>query len=51
MSVKKHGLPQDGRSREEVLAQMRQMRSDDLRWQDGKLFSLVFSAGEDAKRV
>jgi len=51
MSVKKRVLPRNGRSREDVLAQMRQMRRDDLRWQDGKLFSLVFSAGEEANQL
>lgn len=42
------GLPQRGRSREELLQEMRALQSADVNWQDGRVFSLVFPAGEEA---
>lgn len=45
------GLPQRGRSREELLQEMRALRSADVNWQDGRVFSLVFPAGEEALRL
>lgn len=44
-------LPQEGRAPEDVLAQMKAMRAADLRWQEGKVFSLVFFAGEEASQL
>lgn len=44
-------LPQHGRSKAEVLAQMQQWRRHDLNWQDGRVFSLVFSAGKEAAEL
>ncbi len=45
------GLPQRGRSRKELLQEMRDLRSADVNWQDGRVFSLVFPAGEEALRL
>lgn len=40
-------LPEHGRSRDEILAQMDTMRSRDANWRDGRVFSLVYFAGDD----
>lgn len=40
-------LPEHGRSRDEILAQMDTMRSGDANWRDGRVFSLVYFAGDD----
>ena len=45
------GLPRHGRSREELLQEMRALRSSDVNWQDGRVFSLVFPAGEEALQL
>src|SRR5690606_29938478 len=45
------GLPRHGRSREELLQEMRALRSADVNWQDGRVFSLVFPAGEEALQL
>lgn len=45
------GLPRHGRSREELLQEMRALRSADVNWQGGRVFSLVFPAGEEALQL
>jgi glutamate/tyrosine decarboxylase-like PLP-dependent enzyme len=44
-------LSSQGMSHEDVLARMREMRSEDARWQDGRTWSLVYNAGEDIRRL
>ena len=41
-------LPAAGRSKEAVLAEMQAARANDLRWHEGRVFSLVFFAGDEA---
>lgn len=41
-------LPKQGRSRDTVIATMREQRHDDVDWHDGQVFSLVFHAGDEA---
>ena len=43
-----HPLPSHGRPKDDILAQMRAARAQDLNWEDGRVFSLVFSAGTEA---
>ena len=40
-------FPSQGKSRDEVLSAMQAARQKDVRWQDGKAFSLVYYAGEE----
>ncbi len=40
-------LPNQGRTKEELLAHMSKLRERDVKWRDGRVFSLVFYAGED----
>ncbi|MFQ5421925.1 MAG: pyridoxal phosphate-dependent decarboxylase family protein, partial [Anaerolineae bacterium] len=44
-------LPRNGRSQNEIMSQLRAWKEKDVRWQDGKVFSLVYSAGEEAQSV
>ena len=44
-------LPEKGKSRQALFDEMRQARSQDVRWQDGRVFSLVFWGGEDVHQV
>lgn len=40
-------LPQNGAAKETVLTRMQAAREHDVRWQQGRAFSLVFKAGDD----
>lgn len=44
-------LAPQGLSQQDVLARMREMRTEDARWQEGRTWSLVYNAGEDIRRV
>ncbi|HEX6311630.1 MAG TPA: aspartate aminotransferase family protein [Acidimicrobiia bacterium] len=44
-------LPASGLSKDEVLARLTAMRSDDKDWRAGRCFGLVFHAGEDVEEV
>ncbi|WP_256561130.1 pyridoxal phosphate-dependent decarboxylase family protein [Pyxidicoccus xibeiensis] len=44
-------LSSQGLSHQDVLKQMRDMRAEDARWQDGRTWSLVYNAGEDIRRL
>ena len=51
MSGKPIQLPPQGASKAPVLAAMNQARDRDVRWRQGKAFSLVFHAGDDVSGV
>jgi len=42
-----HRLPEHGSDAEAVLARMGELRADDRDWRGGRVFSLVYSAGDD----
>ena len=42
-----HRLPQHGLEADEVLARMEELRADDRDWRGGRVFSLVYTAGDD----
>lgn len=42
-------LPAHGRSRSDVLAAMQAARDHDVRWREGRVFSLVFNAGDEVR--
>ncbi len=44
-------LASQGLSHLEVLARMRDMRTEDANWREGRTWSLVYNAGEDVRRV
>ena len=46
MSQNRLCLPENGRSKEDVLKAMQAVREKDVKWQQGKAFSLVFYAGD-----
>lgn len=43
-------IPDKGRSQDEVLEQLETFRADDIDWRGGKVFSLVYHAGEEHER-
>jgi sphinganine-1-phosphate aldolase len=45
------GLPEHGAPADEVLATMDGLRADDRDWRGGRVFSLVYSAGDDVHRL
>ncbi len=40
-------LPARGRPKHDILATMKALRQKDVRWQEGRVFSLVFDAGDE----
>lgn len=44
-------LNTEGRTREQVLAEMRGLRKGDANWREGKTFSLVYNAGDDVSAL
>jgi len=44
-------LPKNGRSATEVFESLESMRIDDVRWREGRAFSLAYNAGPDALAV
>lgn len=44
-------LPEHGRPRDDILAELDAMRADDKDWRGGRCFGLVFSAGSDVEDV
>jgi sphinganine-1-phosphate aldolase len=44
-------LPQHGRDTQSILADLTAKRVDDVRWQDGRTFGLVFDGGPDVHEV
>jgi len=44
-------FPQKGIPREELLSTLRSLKSGDSDWKHGRMFSLIFNAGEDAASV
>ena len=51
MVIKSFPFPVQSRSKEEVLTAMQAARQDDVRWQQGKAFSLVYSAGDQVSEL
>ena len=44
-------FPKQGTSKNELLAEMENLRQNDVKWQQGKVFSLVFNGGEEVNEV
>jgi sphinganine-1-phosphate aldolase len=44
-------IPQHGLAREDVLAQLLAMKQDDQDWRGGRVFSLVYSAGDEVHEL
>lgn len=42
-------FPEKGTSREELLSALHAFKSDDSDWESGRVFSLIYNAGEDVK--
>ena len=44
-------LPEHGWKREEVVARLEGFKAGDVRWRDGRAFSLVYHAGDEVLAV
>lgn len=44
-------LPESGRNKNELLAQMQALKEKDMPWKEGRVFSLVYSAGEEVQEL
>jgi sphinganine-1-phosphate aldolase len=44
-------LPSQGKPKEQVLAAMRAARDQDLKWREGRVFSLVYNAGDEVSNL
>ena len=51
MTEQRIQLPVQGRSKQDILATMKTLRQKDVRWQEGKVFSLVFYAGDEVTEL
>lgn len=40
-------LPRSGRQQADLIAEMKALKQKDMNWKDGRIFSLVFSAGDE----
>ena len=49
--MRKIDIPPRGSSRDEVLSKLESMKSDDTNWADGRMFSLIYNAGEEVREV
>ncbi|MCK5797563.1 MAG: aspartate aminotransferase family protein, partial [Deltaproteobacteria bacterium] len=47
MRIEAKNFPQEGRSGDELLAEMSALRDEDVRWHEGRVWSLVFHAGDE----
>lgn len=44
-------LPAKGRAKADILAAMSELRQKDVKWREGKVFSLVFDAGDQVTEL
>lgn len=44
-------FPSKGRSKQDLVNEMKALKQKDMNWKDGRIFSLVFSAGEEVLEV
>ncbi len=51
MAANPYRMPEKGIPKDEVLAAMRALREKDVKWQEGRLFSLIYYAGEEITDV
>lgn len=51
MQIDSKKLPTEGRVADDVLAEMEAARSEDVKWHDGRVFCLVFHAGDELSEL
>ncbi len=49
--MKELKLPETGSAREKLLSRLESMKHDDTDWKSGRMFSLIYNAGEEIKEV
>ncbi len=51
MARKNVVLPEEGVSRGQIMEELRALRSMDYKWEEGRIFGLVYNAGEEHNRI
>ncbi len=46
-TTEKKSLPETGKTHQEILARLKEMRSDDVKWKEGRVWSLVYYVDEE----
>lgn len=44
-------IPDHGRDADQILAELQAMRADDVRWQDGRTFGMIYDGGESVHEL
>ena len=44
-------FPQAGRSADDILTALRAQKSDDVPWEEGRVFAYIYDAGPEAKQL
>ncbi|MGB9699857.1 MAG: hypothetical protein ACPL5I_10770 [Thermodesulfobacteriota bacterium] len=44
-------LPEKGLGKQELLTKLRSFKSDDADWHEGRMFGLIYYAGEDVEEI
>jgi len=49
--MRKLNLPEKGMTRDDVLSKLESMKCDDTDWNSGRMFSLIYNAGEEIREI
>ena len=49
--MKQLQLPETGMHRDELLSKLGSRKKDDINWASGRMFSLIYNAGEEVREV
>ena len=49
--MKEMHIPKKGTPRDDMLSRLEAMKSGDTDWQSGRMFSLIYNAGEDIRDI
>ena len=44
-------FPQQGQTRDAILASLQARKSNDVRWEDGRVFAYIYDAGDEAQQL
>ncbi len=49
--MRKMNMPEKGMPKAEVMSRLKAMKSDDTDWKSGRMFSLIYNAGEEVREI
>lgn len=44
-------FPQQGQTRDDILASLQARKANDVRWEDGRVFAYIYDAGDEAQQL